>query len=71
MAVRSRRVRAACGLPALLGKRTLVLLREAGPAALRQRVKVPRSEVRRLLWRMAITLAGRQSLARQIQPLTG
>lgn len=69
MAVRSRRVRAACALPALLGKRTLALLREAGPAALRQRVKVPRSEVRHILWRMAITLAGRESLARQVQQL--
>jgi farnesyl-diphosphate farnesyltransferase len=61
-AVRSRRVRAASALPALIGFRTLARLREAGPHALVQRVKVPRGEVRMILLRLALTLAGRGSL---------
>jgi farnesyl-diphosphate farnesyltransferase len=47
-AVRNRRVRFAIALPALIGARTLRLLREAGPAALTRRVKVPRAEVRKM-----------------------
>jgi len=64
-AVRSRRVRAAVALPALLGRQTLLVLRAAGPAALTTRVKVPRSQVRWLLARMAIGLAGRGMLQRE------
>jgi farnesyl-diphosphate farnesyltransferase len=62
IAVRSRRVRAASALPALIGLPTLARLRDAGPAALVQRVKVPRSEVRAILLRLAVTLASRGSL---------
>ena len=70
-AVESRRVRAATALPALLGARTLALLREAGPAALGRKVKVPRSEVRAQLLRMALTLAGRGPLRAQFERLRG
>lgn len=56
-AVRPRRVRAASALPALIGARTLALLRQAGPAALQARVKVPRGEVRGILLATALTLA--------------
>ncbi len=70
-AVNSRRVRAASALPALLGARTLALLRAVGPAAaLQQRVKVPRHEVRSVLLRLALTLAGRQALAAQFDRLS-
>jgi farnesyl-diphosphate farnesyltransferase len=48
-AIRSRRVRAATVLPALIGARTLALLREAGADALHCRIKVSRSEVRRMI----------------------
>lgn len=61
-AVNSRRIRAAVALPALLGQRTLALLRAAGPRALNDRVKVRRGEVHLLLARMAVTLAGRGAL---------
>ena len=64
-AVNSRRVRAAVALPALLGQRTLLRLRAAGLDGLRCVVKVPRSEVRALLLRMALSLAGRQALQRE------
>ena len=64
-AVGSRRVRAAVALPALLGRQTLSLLRGAGPSALRNAVKVPRSEVRRLLLRIALGLAGHGTLQRE------
>lgn len=61
-AVHSRRVRAASALPALLAARTLALLRAAGPQRLRGKVKVPRSEVRALMGRLAFSLAGRSAL---------
>jgi farnesyl-diphosphate farnesyltransferase len=69
LAVRNRRIRAASALPALLGTRTLALLRDAGPAALERKVKMPRAQVRRVLWRMALTLAGRSALQRQFEGL--
>lgn len=62
MAVNHRRVRAASALPALIGARTLALLRQAGPGALHTRVKVPRHEVRAILLRLAVTLAARGPL---------
>jgi farnesyl-diphosphate farnesyltransferase len=61
-AVNSRRVRAASALPALIGARTLDLLRLAGPQRLQHRVKVPRREVRWMMARLAVTLAGRATL---------
>ncbi|MGE4243310.1 phytoene/squalene synthase family protein [Ramlibacter sp.] len=64
-AVNSRRVRAAVALPAILGQRTLSRVRAAGPSALNVKVKVPRSEVRALLFRMLIGLAGRSTVRSQ------
>lgn len=61
-AVHSRRVRAASALPALLGNRTLALLRAAGPRRLEHRVKMPRREVRRVMGRLALTFAARAPL---------
>ena len=61
-AVTSRRVRAASAMPALIGARTLGLLRSAGPQRLQRRVKVPRHEVRSILARLAFTLAARAPL---------
>jgi farnesyl-diphosphate farnesyltransferase len=62
-AIRERRVRAATALPALIGARTLALLRAAGPKALQEKIKVPRKEVRGMLASVAITLARRKTLA--------
>lgn len=48
-AIRNRRVRAATVLPALIGTRTLALLRKAGSGSLHHAVKVPRREVRGMI----------------------
>jgi farnesyl-diphosphate farnesyltransferase len=58
--IRNRRVRFATALPALIGARTLTLLREAGPEAFARRVKVPRAEVRKMI--VASALGSRHSL---------
>jgi farnesyl-diphosphate farnesyltransferase len=56
-AIQNRRVRAATVLPALIGIRTLALLNQAGSTALQRAVKVPRSEVRKMIFSLAITFA--------------
>jgi farnesyl-diphosphate farnesyltransferase len=56
-AIGNRRVRAATVLPALIGARTLALLRDAGGTALDRQVKVPRKEVRAMIVR-ALTRNG-------------
>ena len=61
-AIRGRRIRAATALPALIGARTLALLRNAGPMALQNRVKMPRREVRALILSVAMRLADREHL---------
>jgi farnesyl-diphosphate farnesyltransferase len=55
--IRTRRVRAATVLPALIGARTLALLRQAGVSALQRTTKVPRREVRGMILSLAIHLA--------------
>jgi len=59
-AIKSRRVRFATALPALIGARTLTLLREAGPAVFARTVKVPRAEVRKMM--LSATFASPVSL---------
>jgi farnesyl-diphosphate farnesyltransferase len=61
-AIRNRRVRAATILPALIGARTLALLREAGVSVLHRTVKVPRSEVRAMILWLAMTFASRATI---------
>jgi farnesyl-diphosphate farnesyltransferase len=61
-AIRNRRVRAATVLPALIGARTLTLLRGAGANALHQTIKVPRREVRGMILSLAIHLASRAKI---------
>jgi farnesyl-diphosphate farnesyltransferase len=68
-AIRSRRVRGATALPALIGARTLALLRAAGPTELQHRIKVPRRDVHRIIASVAITLANRQSIDRMFRRL--
>ena len=71
LALQPLRLRLASALPALIGARTIALLRQAGPAALTQRIKMPRQEIRALLWRIALGLGTRAVLDRQFQQLTG
>jgi farnesyl-diphosphate farnesyltransferase len=61
-AIRNRRVRAATVLPALIGARTLALLRDAGVTALHRRVKVPRREVRAVIVSLAASFASRKRI---------
>jgi farnesyl-diphosphate farnesyltransferase len=61
-AIRNRRVRAATVFPALIGARTLTLLRKAGANALHQTIKVPRREVRGTILSLAIHLASRAKI---------
>jgi farnesyl-diphosphate farnesyltransferase len=51
-------------LPALIGARTLALLRDAGASAFTEKVKVPRAEVRQILLRTSATLASPPVLRR-------
>jgi farnesyl-diphosphate farnesyltransferase len=67
--IRNRRVRFATALPALIGARTLGLLRDAGADAFAQRVKVARAEVRKMV--SASVLASPQSLRRTFEKLQG
>jgi farnesyl-diphosphate farnesyltransferase len=62
IAINPPRVRIATVLPALIGVRTLELLEASGLTALRERVKVPRAEVRKMMASAAITLANRSRL---------
>ena len=55
-AIQNRRVRAATVLPALIGARTVALLKASGPAALQRTVKVPRGEVRAMIWLLALSM---------------
>jgi farnesyl-diphosphate farnesyltransferase len=71
LALQPWRLRLASALPALIGARTVSLLRQAGPAALSQRVKMPRHEVRALLWRLALGWGSRKALDRQFRQLSG
>jgi len=61
-AIRNRRVRAATVLPALIGMRTIALLRKAGAEALEQNVKVPRREVRRMIFFLVISSASQRTI---------
>lgn len=69
-ALKSRRLRLATALPALLGARTLTLLAQAGPMALSQPVKMPRREVRGLLWRLLLAGVSGRALQREFDRLS-
>ena len=60
--IQNWRVRAATVLPALIGIRTIALLRDAGARALEETIKIPRSEVRGMISSLAITLASRKMI---------
>lgn len=64
-ALKSRRLRLATALPALLGVQTLKLLGQTGPMALSQSVKIPRRTVQALLWRLLLAGVSPQALQRE------
>jgi len=70
LSVNNTRVRLASALPALIGIRTLALLRLSGPAALITPVKMPRHEVKKLLWRIVLGGATRKTLAHEFKRLS-
>jgi farnesyl-diphosphate farnesyltransferase len=68
-AIRNRRVRIATVLPALIGARTLALLREAGATALNRHLKLGRKEVRAIVSAVTTSLGARsriESLFREL-----
>ncbi|MEY2482026.1 MAG: farnesyl-diphosphate farnesyltransferase [Verrucomicrobiota bacterium] len=67
-AIRNRRIRFATALPALIGARTLALLREAGTEVFAGKVKVTRAEVRRIM--ASTALASPKSLRRVFKTLS-
>jgi farnesyl-diphosphate farnesyltransferase len=70
LALKPLRLRLASALPALIGARTLTLLRQAGPAALAQRIKMPRHEMRGLLWPITLGLGSCAVLEREFSRLS-
>lgn len=71
LALKPWRLRLATALPALIGARTLHLLRQAGPMALTQRIKLPRHEMRRLMWQIALGGGSAASLERLFWQTSG
>ncbi|CAN5687317.1 phytoene/squalene synthase family protein [soil metagenome] len=61
-AIEPRRVRLATALPAVIGARTLVLLREAGTKVFERKVKIPRAEVRQIMLRLIARLVSRSAI---------
>ena len=70
-AIRSRRIRFATALPALIGARTLSLMREAGGEVFERTVKVSRAEVNKIMASIAVRLASprvlRETFLRYLQ----
>ena len=69
-AIRSRRIRFATVLPALIGARTLALLRDAHPFVFARTVKVPRSEIRTIISSVALNLVSLSALRRMFKRLS-
>jgi farnesyl-diphosphate farnesyltransferase len=69
-AIRSWRVRLATALPALIGARTLSLLRAAGSEVFAHKVKVTRAEVREILFSATLRLASPHSLRQTFHRLS-
>src|SRR5262249_17597494 len=67
---RNRRVVAATFLPVLIGAGPLAFLDQAETDALQRRVKVPRSEVRKMILSLAVTFASRTQTDAMFQRAT-
>ena len=68
-AIRPARVRFATALPALIGARTLALLREAGAEALQKKIKVPRNEVRAIMSSTTLSLGLGANVAKKFRTI--
>jgi len=68
-AINQCRLRFATVLPALIGARTLSLMREAGPDVFERTVKVPRAEVRKVMASATLNFASPSSLRRMFERL--
>jgi farnesyl-diphosphate farnesyltransferase len=62
LSIENRRVRGATVLPALIGARTLALLSTAGAMTLQRTVKVPRGEVRVMIFSLALSFGSRRQI---------
>jgi farnesyl-diphosphate farnesyltransferase len=71
LAIEHFRVRAATALPAIIGAKTLTLLRDAGTGAVQKKLKISRKEVRGTVAAVALTLAGRDSLRAMFKRASG
>jgi farnesyl-diphosphate farnesyltransferase len=71
LSLKPLRLRLASALPALIGARTLARLRQAGPAALTQHIKMPRHEMRAMLLRIALGWGSGAVLNQQFQKMSG
>lgn len=70
LSLKPLRLRLASALPALIGTRTVALLRQAGPMALSQRIKMPRQEIRSLLARIALGWGSAAVLEKEFKKLS-
>ena len=66
-AIQSRRTRFATALPALIGAKTLSLLGEAGTDVFERTIKIPRAEVRKIMFSTALSFASPTSLRRTFE----
>lgn len=71
LATRNRRVRIATALPAMIGARTLALLREAGATVLHRHIKVSRKEVRAIMTSLTSSLGSQARIKALFQELSG
>jgi len=62
-AIKNRRVRIATALPALIGARTLALIRDARTGVLDRNIKISRKEIRAIIGRLTATLASARTIA--------
>lgn len=69
-AIKPWRVRLATALPALIGARTLALLRDAGSELFDMKIKVQRTEVRRILLTVMTSLASPAAIRRAFKRLS-
>lgn len=71
MALKPLRLRLASALPALIGVKTLALLRQKGSWALTEHVKVSRQDLRGLFWQLALGWGSPATLGQLFVKLSG
>ncbi len=71
MALKPLRLRLASALPALIGAQTLALLRQKGPGALTEHIKISRRDLRGLFWQLAVGWGSPATLGQLFVKLSG